>query len=203
MQLCGILFAYVLFQSYHFDNIFRSFLFVLLGSAFFYMFYERIFADIDAFKKTKNSKSFSQTFVAILLILVNCGIYMYYEVKLNAPTLLKAKNHGVYADFKTNGKYVIKSGSWASKEHFYGTYIIKDSLITVDRERFDDILVSDKFVIRKIQNAFGEDDAEIKNYLIEVNQNGMLIKNWLLNFDKSGREIYDSFKFEIMEDNRK
>ncbi len=91
---------------------------------------------------------------------------------------------------KKNGEYIIKSGSWASKKHFYGNYTIKDSIIIVDRNYFDDVLVTNKFVIRKIKNAFGEDDkGKIKNYLLEL--------------DKNGKEINNNYLFEIVEDNRK
>ncbi|MFI0490849.1 hypothetical protein [Flavobacterium sp.] len=149
-------------------------------------------------------KSYSLTFIGTILIILNLGIFSYYEIKLNSQTLLKAENHGVYADFKKNGEYIIQSGSWASKEHFYGKYSIEDSLIKVDRKKFDDVLVTDKFVIRKIINVFGEDDkGKIRNYIIELDQNGKEIKNRLVDFDKSNNKIYDSFKFEIIEDNRK
>ena len=103
---------------------------------------------------------------------------------------MKAENHGVYAYFKKNGEYIIKSGSWASKKHFYGNYTIKDSIIIVDRNYFDDVLVTNKFVIRKIKNAFGKDDkGKIKNYLLQL--------------DKNGKEINNNYLFEIVEDNRK
>ena len=76
------------------------------------------------------------------------------------------------------------------KKHFYGNYTIKDSIIIVDRNYFDDVLVTNKFVIRKIKNAFGEDDkGKIKNYLLEL--------------DKNGKEINNNYLFEIVEDNRK
>ena len=124
------------------------------------------------------------------MVILNLGIFSYYEMKLNSETLLKAENHGVYADFKKNGKYIIKSGSWASKKHFYGDFKIKDNLIEVDRNYFDNILVTDKFVIRKIKNAFGENDnGKIRNYLIEL--------------DQKGNEIVNNSKFEIVVDNRK
>ena len=204
LTICGILFAYILFQSYHYDNILEFFLYVILGGIGLFILFNGIFNDIETYKKTKELKSYSLTFIGTILVILNLGIFSYYEIKLNSQTLLKAENHGVYADFKKNGDYIIKSGSWASKEHFYGKYSIKDSLIKVDRKKFDDVLVTDKFVIRKIINAFGEDDkGKTRNYIIELDQNGKEIKNRLVDFDKSKNEIYDSFKFEIIEDNRK
>jgi hypothetical protein len=188
--ISGILFAYVLFQSYHFDNIFQIFFYIIFGGIGLFILFNGIFPEIEKYKKTKEFKSFSLTFIGIALIILNLGIFSYYEMKLNAQTLLKAKNHGVYADFKKNGEYIILSGSWANKQHFYGVYNLKDSTINMDRNYFDDILVTDKLVIRKIKDAFGENDnGKIRKYLIEINQNG--------------REIDNNCKFEIIEDNRK
>ena len=204
LTISGILFAYILYNSYHSDNLFQIFFYIILGGIGLFILFNGIFSDIEKYKKTKELESFYVTLIGTFLVILNFGIFSYYEIKLNSPTLLKAENHGVYADFKKNGDYIIKSGSWGSKEHFYGKYSIKDSLIKVDRKKFDDVLVTDKFVIRKIINAFGEDDkGKTRNYIIELDQNGKEIKNRLVDFDKSKNEIYDSFKFEIIEDNRK
>ncbi|TXI65175.1 MAG: hypothetical protein E6Q46_06440 [Flavobacterium sp.] len=190
LTISGILFAYILYNSYHSDNLFQIFFYIILGGIGLYILFNGIFNDIEKYKKSKELKSFSVTLIGIFLVILNFGIFSYYEIKLNLPTLLKAENHGVYADFKKNGEYIIKSGSWASKKHFYGNYTIKDSIIIVDRNYFDDVLVTNKFVIRKIKNAFGEDDkGKIKNYLLEL--------------DKNGKEINNNYLFEIVEDNRK
>ena len=190
LTISGILFAYILFQSYHYDNLFQIFFYIILGGIALFILFNGIFSDVEKYKKTKKLKSYSLTFIGIILVILNLGIFSYYEIKLNSKTLLKAENHGVYADFKKDGKYIIKSGSWASKKYFYGEFIIKDSIIKVDRKYFDNIIITDQFVIRKIKNAFGEDDkGKIRNYLIELNQNG--------------KEIDNNYKFEVVEDNRK
>lgn len=75
-------------------------------------------------------------------------IFLYYQGKLNSPTFIKAQRHGVYADFKTDGTYIIKSGSWASKIHVYGKYTVHDSIIEIDRSGIDQILVSNRLLIR-------------------------------------------------------
>lgn len=202
--MSGILFSYILFQSYHQDNIFQIFIYPVIGGIGIFTLYKGIFSDINKYKNTNKLNSFLTTFIGILLIILNLSILCYYEIKLNSKTLLRAQNHGVYADFKKNGEYIIKSGSWASRQHFYGTYTLKDSLITVDRKRFDDVLITNKFVIRKISNAFGENDnGKTKNYLVQLNSYNKEIKNRLSDFDKSKNEIYDSYFFEVIKDNRK
>ena len=202
--ISGILFAYILFRSYHQDNIFQIFIYPIIGGIGLYTLYKVFLDDIVRYKKTKKLKNYFLTFIGMLLVILNLGILCFYEIKLNSETLLKAKNYGVYADFKKNGEYIIKSGSWASRQHFYGKYSIKDSLITIDRKKFDDVLITDKFVIRNISNAFGENDnGKTKKYLIQIDKNSKEIKNRLSGYDKSKNEIYDSYFFEVIEDNRK
>jgi len=202
--ISGILFAYILFQSYHQDNIFQIFIYPIIGGIGLYTFYKGYFDDIKRYEKTKKLKSYSITIIGLFLVILNLGIVSYYEIKLNSKTLFKVVNHGVYGDFKKNGEYIIKSGSWASRKHFYGKYSIIDSLITIDRKKFDDVLITDKFVIRNISNVFGENDnGKTKKYLIQLNDNNKEIKNRLSGYDKSKNEIYDSYFFEVIEDNRK
>lgn len=203
LTLVGVLFAFTLFGSYYGDNILEIFLYVIFGGIGFYIFYNGIFDEIKKYKKTQELKSFSLTFIGVFFILLNIGIYFYYETKLNSPTLIKAEKSGVYADFKKNGKYIIKSGAWASKEYFYGNYSITDSIITLDREYFDDVLVTNKLVIRNIVNAFGDDQSgKSKKYLIELDQDYKEIKNSLRYDGNSKNIINTSYKFEIFEDNR-
>lgn len=202
--ISGILFSYILFQSYHQDNIFQIFIYPIIGGIGLYTLYKVILDDSERYKKTKKLKSYFLTFIGMLLVFLNLGILCFFEIKLNSETLLKTKNHGVYADFKKNGEYIIKSGSWASRQHFYGTYTLEDNLIIVDRKSFDDVLITNKFVIRGITNAFGENDnGKTKNYLIQLNENSKEIKNRLSGYNKYKNEIYDSYFFEVIEDNRR
>ena len=204
LTTCGILFACILYQSYHFDNIFQIFFYIIFGGIGLFLLFNGIFNEVEKYKKTTKLKSFTLTFVGIILVILNCGIFSFYEMKLNAQTLVKTENKVVYADFKRNGEYIIKSGSWASKKYFYGNYSIKDSIINLDRKEFDNILISNKFVIRKIASVSSKNrKCEEKNYLVQLDQNGMEIKNKVVDFDESKNEIYDSFKFGISEDNRK
>ncbi|WP_152538306.1 hypothetical protein [Aquimarina megaterium] len=128
----------------------------------------------------KNNRDFSTILVGLLIFLLNVGIYSFYESKVNSESLIKARIFGGYTDFKKNGEYVIISGSWASRTHFYGTYEMKDSIITVDREKFDDVLTTNRFVIRKsdtlVTESYKDKDIIIDKYLIQIDKNGKEIK---------------------------
>lgn len=65
-------------------------------------------------------------------------------------------------------------------------------------------MVTNKLVIRNIVNAFGDDKSgKSKLYLIELDQNFKEIKNSSdYNYD-SKKFINTSYRFDIVEDNRK
>ncbi len=189
LLLSGILFAYVLFQSYHYDNILKIFILIIFGGIGLYIFYNGIFDDIKNHKITKDLKSYKLTFIGIFFVILNLGIFSYYEIKINTKSLLKTEYGNIIADFKTDKNYIIKIGSWASKKHFYGTYTLNDSLIILDRKCKNREEISDKLVIRQNKN-------EIEN------TETLKIKNYLIGIDKNGNEISNS-ELIIIEDNRK
>lgn len=78
--LLGSLFAFTLYQSYHYDNIFQVFIYALLGIPWIIIFGKTIV-------KLKNTKSNYSTFIVGLLILIlNIGISIFYETKVNSET---------------------------------------------------------------------------------------------------------------------
>lgn len=172
----GGLFAFTLYKSYHYDNIFRMFIYMIVGISWVLLFARTILEDNIKFGKNHRYSSFSSSFVGVLILLVNIGIYSYFEKKVNAPSLIKAQIFGGYADFKKDGKYIIVSGSWASRTHFYGTYEINDSIITVDRKYFDDVLTTNRFVVRAsdslMQGTYDGNKISIDTYLIQIDKNG-------------------------------
>ena len=189
LALCGILFAYTLFQSYHFDNIFQIFFYVILGGIGLYIFFDGIFNYIKNYKRTKKLESYRLTIFGAILVLLNIGIFSYYETKINSRSILKTEYGNIIADFKTDKNYIIKIGSWASKKHFYGTYSINDSIIILDKKCKNREEISDKILIRKCKNET-EKSVSVK------------FKTYLIGIDKNGNEINNSALI-VIEDNRK
>jgi hypothetical protein len=108
----------------------------------------------------------------------------------------------VYADFKTDGTYIIKIGAWASKIHLYGSYSLHDGIIEIDTSKIDDILISNRFLI-KDANPYDEsrkpeyDRLETKKYLIQIDRSGNEIKL---------RHVFEDtlpYRFEIVINNMK
>jgi len=183
VTIFGIAFAYVLYASYQYDNIFRYFLFVVFGLTMLYFFYGNLFDTAGNYKSKKILINDSTFIVGFIIILINSGIFCFYELKLHSQTFLKANNHGLYADFKKNGQYIISSGSWASKTHFYGNYKLIDSIIILDKSYFDEVLYSKKLRIHAVKET-----GESKLLLFQVD---------------SKEQITGKYSFEITEYNRK
>jgi hypothetical protein len=124
------------------------------------------------------------------------------------PTLLKAQRHGVYADFKTDGTYIIKSGSWASRIHLYGKYTLHDSIIEIDTSRINNVLVSNRFLIKhsihdeEIKKP-SNDKLDTEKYLVQIDKTGDIIKTRPMGEDSLGTTVYLPFRFEVVVDNAK
>ena len=150
------------------------------------------------FKLTKYLVSIFSVLTLVPIVL----IYLHYQRKLNVPTLIKAQRHGVYADFKNDGTYIIKSGSWASRSHFYGKYILHDSIIQIETCNLDNVLTSNSFLIKRTdleRDKFRPEYDRLKteNYLVQIDKDGNEIKA------RKFREETLPCKFEIVVDNRK
>lgn len=149
----------------------------------------------------KLTKYFGSIFSVLTLVPIVL-IFMHYQRKLNVPTLIKAQRNGVYADFKDDGTYIIKSGAWASRKHFYGKYILHDSIIQIDTSNLDKVLTSNSFLIKrtnleKEKYRTDYDRLKTENYLVQIDKDGNEIKT------KKLREETLPYKFEIVIDNRK
>jgi len=177
--ILGSIYAFVLFNSFQKDNLFSIFIYIIIGIIGLPFYYKTILKDKFDYLEKKTLACYLPTIVGVIFIAINIGIYLNFKIKEYKPTLVKAENHGLYADFKKNRTYIIKSGSWASKTHFYGTYSIKDSLIILDKTDYDKVLLTNKLIIQKTENL---------NYLIQI--------------DNKGNELNDNFRFEITLDNR-
>ena len=202
LTVCSYLIGAVLYGSYHSDNIFAKIFYGILGLIWLLCFYRNLKA--EQYKATSN-KTFTRYWMSIFSVLTlipTILIYLNYQQKLNKPTLIKAERHGVYADFKADGTYIIKSGAWASRKHLYGKYILKDSIIQIDTSNIDNVLTSDRFLIKhanleKEKYRPDYDRIETETYLVQIDKKG----NEIL-----ARELFEEnlpFKFEVVIDTRK
>jgi hypothetical protein len=195
LTIFGTWFAYKIYKTAQ-DDFFLDGI-ILLGIAFvgLLIFLWTIIKDRKDYKASEKWLSFLPTSIGLLLILINIGLFYYQDSKTNSPTLISGFNDGGFngfsVDFKTDGNYVMANGSGLGQSYFYGTYSIKDSIITIDKSEIDNCIKSNKLVIRT-------EDYYIKDSIDLLKSKA----NYITQIDNDGNEIDKDFRFRVTEDNR-
>jgi hypothetical protein len=201
--LCSFLLTWILYRSYQFDNIFAIIFYSILGFIWVCMFYIIVSGDISIYKQKHRVSTYWKTILCLLSLIPMLIVYQFYNSKISVPNLIKAQRHGVYAYFKKDGTYFIRSGVWGSKKHFYGSYKIKDSIIILDRSNLDEVLVSNTLVIRHSNLEYEKtrpdyDRIETDKYLVQLDSNGKEIIARCISINNNGIEDCMPYKFEVV-----
>lgn len=169
--IIGGLFMFILYRSYHVDNIFAVFFYLILGVLEIILLSKVISENFREFKKSKRVKSLIPTFTAFFIICVTISLYVYYENLERSKTYIHAVGNGLIIDLKENGKYIIKSGSWGGRIHHYGNYKIEDCIIVLDKNKFGKINISGELKQGKI---YIDKEKLSENVLFQTKKNKIL-----------------------------
>jgi len=150
LTIIGPLFILILYRSYHVDNIFAVFFYLILGFFEIVLLSKIIPENFKSFKKNKKMYNLVPSFFAFLIVFSILGLYLYYENLENSKTYIYARGNGLIIDLKENGNYIIKSGSWGERTHHYGTYTKSDSIIYLDKKILGKIKITGEFKQGKI-----------------------------------------------------
>ena len=196
LVIFGMWFSYKLYQSEQSTFIFDGLVFMFIGIIGFTILVWVILKDIKEFEKSKRISSFATTIFGLIFILTIFGQFYYQDNKKNSPSLLRgyyaSDFNGFSVDFKTNGKYVMANGSGLGEDYFYGTYVLEDSIITIDKTQIDNCIKTNKLVIR-YENYYTKDSIDLLNSKA----------NYITQIDRNGNELNNKFRFRVIEDNRK
>ncbi len=146
------------------------------------------FFDKRQFSKTKNWKSFSATLIGLTIIVGHFLVLHSFKQRDKSPSQIYCVTkisdfNGVSIDFRKDGTY--KLTSWSLGADIYrGKFTIKDSIITIDKSKIENCIVSNRFVIRQ--------DGEIDS-------TGKREKS-VYQIDQQGQVINRSTDFRIIED---
>ena len=193
--LFGTWFTCKLHQTSQDDFFFDGIILLIIAFLGLLILIWTILKDYKEFKTSQNLRSFLSTSIGLLFILTNIGLYYYQDNKTNSPTLISGFNDGGFngfsVDFKTNGNYVMANFSGLGQSYFYGTYTLKDSIITIDKSNIDNCIRTNTFVIRTEQYFLP---------LATISKIGQA--NYITQIDNEGIEIDKDFRFRVREDNR-
>jgi hypothetical protein len=195
LTIFGTWFAYKLYQTELNDFFLDGIILFVIALVGLLIFIWTIRKDNNEFNTSYKLTSFIPTAIGLFFILVNVGLYYCQNSKKNSPTLISGFYDGGFngfsVDFKTNGNYVIANGSGLGQSYFYGTYSIKDSIITIDKSNIDNNIKTNKLVIRT------------ENYYLKKRVSLLKSKaNYITQIDDKGIEIDKEFRFRVTEDNR-
>jgi len=197
LTILGIFFAYKLVKSSEGDFLFDGFIFLIIGVVGLSFLIWTIFKDYKEYNLTKKLTSYFPTFTGLFFIGLILCINFYQDKKINAKTLLSGFYDGGFngfsIDLKENGNYIIANGSGLGQDYFYGTYTIKDSIITLDKSQIDNVITSNRLVVRNSQYFLPLDT---------VNKVDTTKANYFTQIDNQGKEINSELRFRVTIDNR-
>lgn len=194
----GSWFIYKLYKSATEDFIFDGIIFFFIGVVGLMFFVWTIRLDYQEYKQSKTIISYLPTKIGFVFILMISGLHVYQKKIINSPTLIRAFYDGGYngisIDLKENGDWIIANGSGLGQSYFYGSYSIIDSIITLDEIDFDEVLNSDKLVIRTMTTVFKQHATEVED---------TIHTDYLIQIGKNGKELNTDVRFRVLVDNRK
>ncbi|KFF05840.1 hypothetical protein [Flavobacterium reichenbachii] len=171
LTIVGGLFLFILYRSYHADNIFAVFFYSILSVLEIFLLSNVIPEDCNNFKKNRKIQTLIPTFLAFIIIFLNLGLYLYYENLQNSKTYIQANGNGLHIDLKEDGKYIIRSGSWGGRISYYGNYKTEYGIIHLDKNKFGKINISGAFKQGKI---YIDKEKSTKNVLFETERNKII-----------------------------
>lgn len=195
LTIIGTWFAYKLYQTAQDDFFLDGIILLVIAFIGILVFIWIILKDRKEFKTTQKLTSYLPTAVGLLFVLANIALFYFQDSKTNSPTLISGFYDGGFngfsVDFKTDGNYVMANGSGLGQSYFYGTYTLKDSIITIDKSNIDNCIESNTLVIRTEQYFIPLDTIS------KIGQ-----ANYITQIDRKGNEIDKEFRFRVTKDNR-
>jgi hypothetical protein len=147
-----------------------------------------IFKDTKEYRSTNSKLSFLPTAIGLFTILTLVLTDYLLKSRDNSPVLIQAGYDGGYNgawfDFREDGTYKFVNSGGIGATYFRGTYSLNDSIIILDKSNIDNVIQTQKLVIRKVYSQ----DSKEKPMLYQINDR---------------HEIVDKeFAFTVNEDNR-
>jgi len=155
---------------------------VATGAAIIFMW--TISKDRKEYSRSKKLVDFAPTFIgsAILLGLLTTIFILNQRDNSRSKLYCVTKQNdfnGVSIDFREDGTY--KMTSWSLGADYYrGTYTMKDSIITLDKSKIENAIVSNRLVVRPEIEIYEKDsfpgkDTVYQKSIYQIDENGKVI----------------------------
>ena len=175
--LFGYLFIRNFIISYEEEFIFDFEILFFIGVLFIVFFIITIYRGIKNFRIANRPFELLPMFLGLIFVFVFLGILYKNERIDSSPIVLRANYdgdiNGFSLEFRKDGTYKFCNYSVLGGKYFRGKYLLKDSIITLDRNNIDDVIKSNQLAIRKISENYNGREYKI----VQINKNHQRIEN--------------------------
>ena len=179
--LFGYLFIRNFIISYEEEFIFDFEILFFIGVLFIVFFIITIYRGIKNFRIANRPFELLPIFLGLIFVFVFLGILYKNERIDSSPIVLRANYdgdiNGFSLEFREDGTYKFFNYSVLGGKYFRGKYLLKDSIITLDRNNIDDVIKSNQLAIRKISENYKGREYKI----VQINKNHQRIENEYFN----------------------
>lgn len=150
---------------------------IILGIASLFVFITVAYFDKLQFRRTKKWYSFIATLCGLFILSGYFFVIQYLKKKDSSPSQIYCVSkmmdfNGISIDFRKDGTY--KLTSWSIGADIYrGNFTLKDSIITIDKSKIENAIVSNRFVIR--QDGDIDSKGEKKKSIYQIDLQGRII----------------------------
>ena len=180
--LFGYLFIRNFIISYEEEFIFDFEILFFIGVLFIVFFIITIYKGIKNFRIANRPFELLPIFLGLIFVFVVLGILDKNERIDSSPIVLRANYdgdiNGFSLEFRKDGTYKFCNYSVLGGKYFRGKYLMKDSIITLDRNNIDDVIKSNQLAIRKISENYKGREYKI----VQINKNHQRIENEYFDF---------------------
>ena len=163
--LFGYLFIRSFMISYEEESVFDGLILFFLGISFQTFFIISIYRGIKNFRIANRPFELLPMFLGLIFVFVFLEILYKNERIDSSPIVLRANYdgdiNGFSLEFRKDGTYKFCNYSVLGGKYFRGKYLLKDSIITLDRNNIDDVIKSNQLAIRKILELLNEYNQDI------------------------------------------
>jgi hypothetical protein len=162
---------------------------ILLGGLiliYVWIFFANIHYDRKKYRLTFSKISFLPSIIGTILFLSFIITQLLLDSRDSSKILLQANKDGGFNgcgfEFREDGSYKFFNGSGLGEDCFRGRYAIKDSIIMLDKSEIDNVIETNRLLIR---------DSERIIYQIDSN-NRIILKATNFNINEDNRSTYQN-----------
>ena len=163
--LFGYLFIRSFMISYEEESVFDGLILFFLGISFQTFFIISIYKGIKYFKLKKNKFELMPIFFGFIIIFIFFGFWYKCEKMDISPIILRANYdgdvNGFSLEFREDGTYKFFNYSFFGGKYYRGKYTLRDSILILDKNNIDNVIRTNKLVIRNFNDNVGKKISRI------------------------------------------